>query len=207
MQDNTGGILIIPVKFSNTSTPSKSRKDSIEHKASFHGFYKFSPELFEQNPRILLKTVYLTIFSLTFLNNGPRLDFSDTLNHVTMALLRENMWVWDLETIIKRNLDYFEKFMKLSGPSFKKIRKEMTENIKPYLTAAGMFSPLLVDTIIEQITKEFEAGGKKTSIEEIASRLQKNPILNKLPNEVIDKCIDEFFDILFTKGYISFSGE
>jgi hypothetical protein len=122
---------------------------------------------------------------------------------IARTLLEQGMWTWNLPALVEGLRKYIDKYRE-ERLELEAVEREMRGRLLPILQDSGLAREPLVEELVDQIISVFNSSSSQTSLQEISEKLQETPAFARLPEEVVDRCVDEFFDILFTRGYISF---
>jgi hypothetical protein len=195
-------ILIFPIIPASPDPGSlRSTRGKRTSRPGFTHFLKTHPEMVRNHPVPVLLESFQCV--LRYFDGKAGHD-RGLLQEAGRTLLAANLWSWDLDTILRKILQYLKESGGSARTELDTLKEELLARCLPILTGARIFSSVLLETVVDQIIEEFESGGNQTSIEEITGRVQQNTLLRRLPAEMIDKCVDEFFVILFSRGLISF---
>ena len=122
---------------------------------------------------------------------------------IARLLLDQGMWTWHLPGLVEELRKYMDKYRE-ERLELEAVEREMRGRLLPILRDSGLDREPLVEELVDQIISVFNSSSTQTSLQEISEKLQETPAFARLPEEVVDRCVDQFFDILFTRGYISF---
>ena len=174
--------------------------DENEKVPSLRGYLAIRDKTARSVPIITLKSVFREITRI------PPGDLDSTTNltgKIANELLMQGEWTWQLPELIRDITRYLQKFTE-DRLELEEVRREMNSRLAPIFTEAKIEDNVLISDLIDQIIAVFSSCSSRTSLQEISDKLQETPAFQDLPEEVVDHCVDEFFDILFSRGYISF---
>jgi len=195
---NERQIMIFPI-LPDKNIPYKNSEEK-EKIPSLRGYLSRRNTISRAVPILTLKSVFRQISRLSPEDLGTH---SGITGEIARELLNQGEWTWQLPELIKDISSYMQQFSK-DRIELDEVRKEMTKRLSPIFIGAKIEDKIIISTLINQIITVFSSCHNRTSLQEISDRLQKTPSFKQLPEEVVDSCVDEFFDILFSRGYISF---
>jgi len=177
-----------------------SNNDEEEKNPSLRGYLATRDTSASSVPILTLKSVFRQIAQLP---PGDLEDCPSFTGNIARELLMQGKWTWQLPELISDISTYMQQFTE-DRLELENVRQEMNSRLNPIFTEARIENTILISDLIDQIIAVFSSCNSRISLQEISSRLQDTPAFSNLPEEVVDHCVDEFFAILFSRGYISF---
>ena len=192
-------IMIFPI-LPDKNVSYSTKGEEHEKVPSLRGYLAERNKTARTVPIVTLKSVFRQIAKLP--PGDVETSYSLTAD-IAKQLLMQGEWTWQLPELIRDISRYMQKFSE-DRLELEDVRNEMNTRLSPIFSEAQIEDSILISDLIDQIITVFSSCNSRTSLQEISDKLQETPAFQELPEEVVDHCVDEFFDILFSRGYISF---
>lgn len=178
--------------------------DDAGVRPSLQHFLNQNTILLDRHTMPVLQTVYATMYRLLYNNPMPQETVNSLTKKISAALLKEGLWTWHIHDLAIEILHYFEQYPGTT-PGMREVTGALKERLpllfKKHETDPGQY----IEPLVREIIRAFQQAGESTSIREISNLISSREELSRLPDELITGVVREFFELLFTKGLITYN--